>query len=72
MKSVGKRSALRFTALFKFPVVTRYSAAKLESNITFSRRMTRIARAIRSVGITSLPIAEDFNQTAAPFERPLY
>src|SRR6476646_3683429 len=59
MKSTGKRSALRFTALFKFPVVTPYSAARSESNNTFSPRMTRIARATRSIGITSLPIADD-------------
>jgi hypothetical protein len=61
MKSVGKRSALRFTALFKFPVVTPYSAARSESNITFSPRMMRIARAIRSIGKTSLFIADDFS-----------
>src|SRR5882762_8723766 len=50
MKSAGNRSALRFTALFKFFVVTRYSWARSESSITRVPRKKEIFRLMRAVG----------------------
>jgi len=47
MKSFGKRSRFRVTALFKLPVVTPYSAARSLSRITLCPRISRMACSIR-------------------------
>jgi hypothetical protein len=52
---------LRVTALFKLPVVTPYIAAKSASSMTFWPRISRMARSMRSAGISSslfFPIRE--------------
>jgi len=54
MKSGGNRSRLRFTALFKFPVSTLYSAAKSLSRRTLCPRIKRMACWTCSTGIGSL------------------
>jgi len=52
MKSLGKRSRFRFTALFKLPVVTPYSRARSRSSNTFSPRKKTILLTIDSIGTT--------------------
>src|SRR4029077_6125980 len=56
MKSDGNRSRLRRTALFRFPVVTRYKGAKSKSSSTFSPRITRMTCATCRIKTTSLLI----------------
>ncbi len=56
MKSDGKRSELRLTALLRFPVVTPYNTAKSESSSTLWPRIQRIDCAMRSIGMISLLI----------------